>query len=122
MMAQTTMKKRKGNGEFIRRSTGDKIADAILNVSMFLMLCFILYPLLNMFSISLSNEYAVLRADVTFYPIGFNPQAYDLIFKNQDLWRSFSNSIFINISKQFIIIRNISIFQNSIIFYWDTTP
>ncbi|MBQ2834172.1 MAG: carbohydrate ABC transporter permease [Clostridia bacterium] len=94
-MAQTTMKKRRRNGEFIRRSTGDKIADAILNVVMFLMLCFILYPLLNMFSISLSNEYAVLRADVTFYPIGFNPQAYDLIFKNQDLWRSFGNSIFI---------------------------
>lgn len=94
-MAQTTMKKRCKNGEFIRRSTGDKIADAILNVVMFLMLCFILYPLLNMFSISLSNEYAVLRADVTFYPIGFNPQAYDLIFKNQDLWRSFGNSIFI---------------------------
>ncbi|MBQ7826423.1 MAG: carbohydrate ABC transporter permease, partial [Clostridia bacterium] len=91
----TTMKKRRKNGEFIRRSTGDKIADAILNVVMFLMLCFILYPLLNMFSISLSNEYAVLRADVTFYPIGFNPQAYDLIFKNQDLWRSFGNSIFI---------------------------
>ena len=94
-MAQTTMKRRRKNGEFIRRSTGDKIADAILNVVMFLMLCFILYPLLNMFSISLSNEYAVLRADVTFYPIGFNPQAYDLIFKNQDLWRSFGNSIFI---------------------------
>ena len=94
-MAQTTMKKRRKSGEFIRRSTGDKIADAILNVVMFLMLCFILYPLLNMFSISLSNEYAVLRADVTFYPIGFNPQAYDLIFKNQDLWRSFGNSIFI---------------------------
>jgi len=95
MMAQTTMKKRRRDGEFIRRSTGDKIADAILNISMFLMLCFILYPLLNMFSISLSNEYAVLRADVTFYPIGFNPQAYDLIFKNQDLWRSFGNSIFV---------------------------
>ena len=94
-MAQTTMKKRRRNGEFIRRSTGDKIADTILNIVMFLMLCFILYPLLNMFSISLSNEYAVLRADVTFYPIGFNPQAYDLIFKNQDLWRSFGNSVFI---------------------------
>lgn len=96
MMAQTTtMKKRRKNGDFIRRSTGDKIADTILNISMFLMLCFILYPLLNMFSISLSNEYAVLRADVTFYPIGFNPQAYDLIFKSQDLWRSFGNSIFV---------------------------
>ena len=95
MMAQTTMKKRRRDGEFIRRSTGDKVADVIINVCMFLMLCFFLYPLLNVFSISLSNEYAVLRADVTFYPIGFNPQAYDLIFKNQDLWHSFGNSIFV---------------------------
>lgn len=95
-MAQTAVsKKRRKDGEFIRRSTGDKVADAILNVCMFLMLCFFLYPLLNVFSISLSNEYAVLRADVTFFPIGFNPQAYDLIFKNQDLWHSFGNSIFV---------------------------
>ena len=95
-MAQTAAKmKRRKDGEFIRRSTGDKIADVILTLSMVLMLCFFLYPLLNMFSISLSNEYAVLRADVTFYPIGFNPQAYDLIFKSQDLWRSFGNSIFV---------------------------
>ena len=95
MSCKAVKKPRNKNGEFIRRSRGEKIADAILNVSMLLMLCFILYPLLNMFSISLSNEYAVLRADVTFYPIGFNPQAYDLIFKNQDLWRSFGNSVFV---------------------------
>lgn len=95
-MAQTAaIKKRRKDGEFIRRSTGDKVADVILNVCMFIMLCFFLYPLLNVFSISLSNEYAVLRADVTFYPIGFNPQAYDLIFKNRDLWHSFGNSIFV---------------------------
>ena len=95
MSCKAVKKPRNKNGEFIRRSRGDKIADAVLNVAMLLMLCFILYPLLNMFSISLSNEYAVLRADVTFYPIGFNPQAYDLIFKNQDLWRSFGNSVFV---------------------------
>ena len=94
-MAQFAMQNHRKKGDFIKRSTGDKIADMILNITMFLMLCFILYPLLNMFSISLSNEYAVLRADVTFYPIGFNPQAYDLIFKNQDLWRSFGNSVFV---------------------------
>ena len=95
MSCKAVNKPRNKNGEFIRRSNGEKIADLILNISMLLMLCFILYPLLNMFSISLSNEYAVLRADVTFYPIGFNPQAYDLIFKNQDLWRSFGNSVFV---------------------------
>ena len=74
---------------------GGKIADAILNVVMILLLCFFLYPLLNMISISLSDEFAVLRADVTFYPIGFNPQAYDLILQSEDLWRSIYNSTFV---------------------------
>ena len=80
--------KKRRRGEYIRRTRGEKIADAILNVVMILLLCFFLYPLLNMISISLSDEFAVLRADVTFYPIGFNPQAYDLILQSEDLWRS----------------------------------
>ncbi len=97
-MAQTASKpavRKHRHGDFIRRSTGEKIADAILLVVMILLVCFFLYPLLNMFSISLSDEYAVLRADVTFYPIGFNPQAYTLIFQSQDLWRSIGNSLFV---------------------------
>ena len=87
--------KKRRRGEYIRRTRGEKIADAILNVVMILLLCFFLYPLLNMISISLSDEFAVLRADVTFYPIGFNPQAYDLILQSEDLWRSIYNSTFV---------------------------
>jgi putative aldouronate transport system permease protein len=62
---------------------------------MIVLLCFFLYPLLNMVSISCSNEYAVLRAEVTFYPVGFNPQAYNLILQSGDLWRSVGNSVFV---------------------------
>lgn len=96
-MAQATVtpKKKRRHGSFIRRSPGEKIADGILVFVMIVLLCFFLYPLLNMFSISLSDEYAVLRADVTFYPIGFNPQAYNLIFQSQDLWLSIVNSTFV---------------------------
>lgn len=97
-MAQTGTvigRKKRRRGEYIRRTRGEKIADAILNVVMILLLCFFLYPLLNMISISLSDEFAVLRADVTFYPIGFNPQAYDLILQSEDLWRSIYNSTFV---------------------------
>lgn len=99
-MAQSTVssrgiKKKRRHGDFIKRSRGEKVFSFINAAFMLLMLCFFLYPLLNMISISLSNEYAVLRADVTFYPIGFNPQAYNLIFKSNDLWRSFGNSVFV---------------------------
>lgn len=91
-IAQKPRSKSKG---FIRRSTGEKVADAIILVVMLILLAFFLYPLLNMVSISLSNEVAVLRADVTFYPIGFDTRAYALIFTSQELWRSFGNSVFI---------------------------
>ena len=95
--ATVTVKKSRGrkNGEYIRRSRGDKAFSGINLLIMILLLCFFLYPLLNMLSISCSNEYAVLRAQVTFYPIGFNPQAYDLIFKSTELWRSVGNSVFV---------------------------
>ena len=92
---QDRLMRRKRQGDFIRRSRGDRIADAVILLVMILLLCFFLYPLLNMLSISVSNEFAVLRADVTFYPIGFNAQAYALIFQSQDLWRSFGNSLFV---------------------------
>ncbi len=95
--ASTTAKQPKHyrNGEYIRRSRGEVVFSGINLFIMIVLLCFFLYPLLNMVSISCSNEYAVLRAQVTFYPIGFNPQAYDLIFKSADLWRSVGNSLFV---------------------------
>lgn len=97
-MAQTgtaSVRRQKRSGDYIRRTRGERIADVILNIVMVLLLCFFLYPLLNMISISLSDEFAVLRADVTFYPIGFNPQAYELILQSEDLWRSIFNSTFV---------------------------
>lgn len=97
-MAQAALKqKRKKNHDFIRRSRGDKIFSACNFIFMILMLCIFLYPLLNMVSISISNQYAILRADVTFYPIGFDASSYQLIFENQDLWRSIANSLFVSI-------------------------
>lgn len=95
IQSQNRTIRRKRQGDFIKRSRGDKVADAVILLVMLLLLCFFLYPLLNMLSISVSNEHAVLRADVTFYPIGFNAQAYSLIFQSQDLWRSFGNSLFV---------------------------
>ena len=94
----SAVKARKKPRNFIRRSRGDKIADVIIALVMIILVAFFLYPLFNMISISLSSEFAVLRADVTFYPIGFNPQAYSLIFKSQDLWRSFANTCFVAIA------------------------
>jgi putative aldouronate transport system permease protein len=79
----------------IRYTKGEKIFAMVNYVIMALLLVFFLYPLLNMLSISMSNDIAVLRSEVTFYPRGFSRVAYDMIFDNVLLWRSFLNSLFV---------------------------
>lgn len=91
-----TMKKKRGH-DFIKRSAGERAFDVVNILVMAILLIFFLYPVLNVFSISLSNEYEVLAANVTFYPKGFNGQAYSTIFRDPDLWRSVSNSAFVAI-------------------------
>lgn len=94
-MAQISLKRKKPNRYFIRQSRGEKLFDAANIMFMLFMLVIFLYPLLNMFSISVSNQYAILRAEVSFFPIGFDTASYKLIFANQDIWRSIGNSLFV---------------------------
>jgi putative aldouronate transport system permease protein len=94
-MAQIIVREPKRGYGFIRRSRGEKIFAVCNAVFMLIMLCIFLYPLLNMVSISMSNQFAILRAEVTFYPKGFDLSTYHLIFANQDLWHSIGNSLFV---------------------------
>ena len=94
-MAQISLKRKKPSRYFIRQSWGEKVFGAANILFMLFMLVIFLYPLLNMFSISVSNQYAILRAEVSFFPIGFETTSYKLIFANQDIWRSIGNSLFV---------------------------
>ncbi len=87
--------KRRYEGDFIRRSRGERVFGVCNTVFMALLLIFLLYPVLNVISISVSNETQVMAANVTFYPIGFNAQGYTTIFKDGDLWRSILNTVFV---------------------------
>lgn len=90
-------RKRRKKHDYIRRSTGEKVFGVFNVAFMLVLLAFFLYPLLNMISISMSDEYAVLRADITFFPKGLNLKAYELIFKTSDIWKSTANSFFVAI-------------------------
>ena len=94
-MAQASVKQKKPSRYFIRQSRGEKVFGAANIMFMLFMLVIFLYPLLNMFSISVSNQYAILRAEVSFFPRGFDTVSYKLIFANQDIWRSIGNSLFV---------------------------
>ena len=95
-VVQPIRRKKGHEGDYIRRSTGEKVFDVCLTIFMLLLLVFLLYPVLNVAAISVSNETQVMAANVTFYPIGFNPQGYTTIFKDADLWRSIANTVFVS--------------------------
>jgi len=97
LVAQLTAKKQNRNYGFIRRSRGEKTFAVLNAVFMVIMLCIFLYPLLNMVSISISNQYAILRAQVTFFPVGIDIASYKLIFANHDIWNSIANSLFVSL-------------------------
>ena len=90
-------KKHRHEQDYIKRSTGEKIFNVVNIVIMLILLCLFLFPVFNVVSISLSDDKAVLAAEVTFYPIGYNPQAYTAIFGNTDLWRAAFNSFYVAI-------------------------
>ncbi len=73
----------------------DITVEAVL-VLIFTVICVVtLYPILNVLAISLSADGYVLRGDVTFYPKELTLTAYGAVMKNQQILRSFGNSIFI---------------------------
>jgi putative aldouronate transport system permease protein len=74
---------------------GERIFSAINLIIMVFLLVAFLYPIINMAAISMSGDVAVLRAEVTVFPIGFNTQAYNKIIANATLWRSILNSLFV---------------------------
>ena len=96
VFTRTEQKKHRYEQDFIKRSRGEKIFGVCNTVFMLFLLVFLLYPVLNVVAISVSNETQVMAANVTFYPIGFNPQAYTTIFKDADLWRSIGNTVFVS--------------------------
>ncbi len=81
----------------IKRIKGD-IAFTVVNTLCMVLFCLaILYPVLNVVSVSLSKDSYVYSGAVTFYPKGFQTQSYKTVLTSYSLWRSFANSIFVSV-------------------------
>ena len=56
-----------------------------------------LYPLVFVISASVSDPQALLNGDVLLFPVGFNLNAYEYIFKNKQLLVGYGNTIFYSV-------------------------
>lgn len=73
----------------------DYMVEIILIIIGILVCICILYPILNLLSISLSSDGPVLRNEVRLLPQGFTLKAYQDVFENQNVLNSLKNSLMI---------------------------
>lgn len=72
------------------KSRRDRITPGqwVLTFIMILFVLICILPFFNVIAISLSSKSAILRGDVTLWPVEFTTKAYEAIVKDASLWRS----------------------------------
>jgi len=75
-------------------SLGDRIF-GLVNAALLMIVALITaWPLVWVFSSSVSDPHAQLRGEVTLLPIGFNLTAYRIVFNHPEIWTAYRNTIF----------------------------
>ena len=79
--------------------------DLVYKISKFFMVLVLIaagiitiYPLLFVFSMSISEPGYVLRRDVYFWPRGFDLSGYRMVFANSNVWRAYANTLFVTLA------------------------
>ena len=76
-----------------RMSVSDRVVTIVNYVLCFVIACITAYPLIYVFSMSISRPEAVVSGTVKLLPKGFSLQAFKLVFSNMEVWRSYYNTI-----------------------------
>lgn len=77
----------------IKESLGSRIFD-IFNICLMILLVIVMvYPMIYVFSASISNNAMVASGQVVLWPKGVNWSAYERLIYNPDLWVSYWNTI-----------------------------
>lgn len=74
-------------------SISSKILDVVIYVSLIILMIITLYPIIYIFSVSVSSTTAYESGRVVFLPVEFNLEAYKVILEAGTIPRSFLNSV-----------------------------
>lgn len=75
------------------KSISSRVLDIVIYVTLILLLIVTLYPIIYIFSVSVSSTTAYESGRVFFLPVEFNLEAYKVIIKAGTIPRSFVNSV-----------------------------
>ena len=75
------------------KSIGSRIWDRVIEALLILISITTLYPFIYIISMSISSPDAVLAQEVWLLPKGFSLGSYNIVFENQEIWRSYGNTL-----------------------------
>ncbi|MCL2478926.1 MAG: carbohydrate ABC transporter permease [Treponema sp.] len=76
-----------------RKTPGDIVFSVVTNIFVFLVVVITLYPFVFIASSSISDPGAVTRMEVWLFPKGFNISSYERVFKDDQLWVTYRNTL-----------------------------
>ena len=78
----------------LKRTNGESVAfDIALNVIIWILMLFTLYPMFYVFILSISDPVEAAAMNVYLWPKGFNITSYRILFNNPTMWRSYGYTI-----------------------------
>lgn len=77
----------------MKKTTGEKNFSRALNIFAVLVIIITLYPLVYVFSMSISDPFQVARGEVYLWPKGFSLEAFKTVLKDPMLYRYYFNTI-----------------------------
>lgn len=79
----------------IKQNSSDRIFSLFIYISITIVALISLYPFIYVFSMSISDPRSAASGQVFFFPVGLSGMAYERVFMNSNIWRSFYNSFWI---------------------------
>lgn len=76
-----------------RETTSSRIFDLVINALLLVITVIMVYPFLSVVAMSMSSNSHLAMGDVTFYPKGFTLNAFQIIFQDKLILKSYLNTI-----------------------------
>ena len=89
------MAKAKKAGTKIRKPLSERIFDAVNVTLLALFSLLIIIPFMNVLSMSVSDELAIVSNRVTIFPVGFSLNSYASVLKSSNILIAYANTIYV---------------------------
>lgn len=92
------MQKQKQAGNKIRKPLSERVFDTVNVTLLAIFSVLIIIPFMNVLSMSVSDELAIVSNRVTIFPVGFSLNSYASVLKSNNILNAYGNTIYVAVA------------------------